>query len=73
MKKMFSDILTDVYRAQILEENGYCVTMTEFVSPLDTPKNLLILGIKDRKSSANASNNIEKEFNLDPILNKLIF
>jgi SAM-dependent methyltransferase len=74
MKKRFSDILTDVYRAQILDENGYSITMTEFVSPLDTPKNLLIIGIKDKKMNNNIkSNSIEKEFNLNPILNKLIF
>ena len=73
MKKRFSDILTDVYRANILEENGYSVTMTEFVSPLDTPKNLLILGMKDKKRSETISNEIEKKFHLDPILRKLIF
>jgi SAM-dependent methyltransferase len=73
MKKRFSDILTDVYRAKVLEENGYNITMTEFVSPLDTPKNLLILGIKDRKIKTDMVDDIEKNFNLNPILNKLIF
>ena len=50
-KKRFSDLLTDIYRVKTLEEKGYNVTATEFVSPLETPKNLLILAEKKEKET----------------------
>ena len=58
-----------------LEENGYSVTATEFVSPLDTPKNLLILAEKKADSFHGecVTKKIKKTFGLDPILEKLIF
>ncbi len=37
-----ADILTDGLRCMILEAFGYEVSAVEYVSPLDTPKNLLI-------------------------------
>jgi len=73
MKKRFSDILTDVYRAETLERCGYNVTILEFVSPIETPKNLLILADKAKGRKETGVDKIEKTFNVDPILNKLIF
>ena len=73
MKKRFSDILTDTYRAEILKKHGYAVTMLEFVSPIETPKNLLILAGKASTKIENDAEKIEKAFKLNPILNKLIF
>ncbi len=74
-KKRFSDLLTDVYRVKTLEEHGYQVTATEFVSPLETPKNLLILAEKTNKAShsGEATKEIKRAFHIDPILEKLIF
>lgn len=37
-----ADVLTDGLRCMILEAFGYDVSAVEYVSPLDTPKNLLI-------------------------------
>jgi SAM-dependent methyltransferase len=73
MKKRFSDILTDVYRAEILTENGYSVTMTEFVSPVETPKNLLILAEKTGRKTESGSYKIERDFNVKPIIRNLLF
>lgn len=75
MKKRFSDLLTDVYRVKTLEEHGYQVTATEFVSPLETPKNLLILAEKTNKAShsGEATRQMKQAFHIDPILEKLIF
>ena len=38
----FNDVLTDSMRALKLEAEGYKVSVVEYISPLDTPKNLLI-------------------------------
>ena len=38
----FNDVLTDSMRALRLEAEGYKVSVVEYISPLDTPKNLLI-------------------------------
>ncbi len=74
-KKRFSDLLTDVYRVKTLEEQGYNVTATEFVSPLETPKNLLILAEKTNTNHKNkeSTKKIKQAFSVDPILEKLIF
>ncbi|MBQ7950336.1 MAG: SAM-dependent methyltransferase [Clostridia bacterium] len=74
-KKRFSDLLTDIYRVKTLEEQGYAVVATEFVSPLETPKNLLILAEKTKNASpkGEATRAIKRAFHVDPILDKLIF
>lgn len=72
--KRFADIFTDAYRVKILEENGYDMTLTEFVSPLDTPKNLIMLGRKKEnfiKRSTEITDKIERDFGISPILKKL--
>ena len=74
--KRFADIFTDAYRVKILEENGYDMTLTEFVSPLDTPKNLIMLGRKKEnyiKENTEITDKIENEYGISPILKKLIF
>ena len=75
LKKRFNDIFTDAYRVRVLEENGYNMTLTEFVSPLDTPKNLIMLGTKKENFVRNekALEKIEDDFGVSPILRKLIF
>ena len=73
--KRFADIFTDAYRVKILEENGYDMTLTEFVSPLDTPKNLIMLGKKKENFIKNTdlTDKIERDYGICPILKKLIF
>ena len=73
LKKRFNDIFTDAYRVKILEENGYDMTLTEFVSPIDTPKNLIMLGNLTGNKKKNMTDEIEKNFGISPILKKLIF
>ncbi|WP_341349001.1 SAM-dependent methyltransferase [Fervidicella metallireducens] len=41
-KARFADTLTDGVRALLLETQGYKVSVVEYISPLETPKNLLI-------------------------------
>ena len=55
-KARFNDVLTDSMRALKLEAEGYKVSVVEYISPLDTPKNLLIratyTGSKNARSEA---------------------
>ena len=73
--KRFADIFTDAYRVKVLEENGYDMALTEFVSPLDTPKNLIMLGKKKENFNKNTdlTDKIERNYGISPILKKLIF
>ena len=53
----FNDVLTDSMRALKLEAEGYKVSVVEYISPLDTPKNLLIRGVyTGRKTPVPAQN-----------------
>ena len=45
-KARFNDVLTDSLRALKLEAEGYKVSVVEYISPLDTPKNLLIRAVR---------------------------
>ncbi len=73
LKKRFNDIFTDAYRVKVLEENGYDMTLTEFVSPIDTPKNLIMLGNFTGNKKKNETDEIENSFGISPILKKIIF
>jgi SAM-dependent methyltransferase len=44
-KARLADVMTDGLRCMILEAFGYTVSAVEYVSPLDTPKNLLIRSV----------------------------
>lgn len=61
----FNDILTDGLRVLKLEASGYDVSMIEYISPLDTPKNILIRAVLGEKSNKVAENDF------DEIINKL--
>ena len=67
----FNDILTDGLRVLKLEGHGYKVNMLEYISPLDTPKNLLIRAelIKDYNEKAvNEYDNIVSDLGIYPEL-----
>lgn len=53
-KARFNDVLTDSMRALRLEAAGYKVSVVEYISPLDTPKNLLIRGVFTGRQNAKA-------------------
>lgn len=54
LKARLADTLTDGLRAAYLEAEGYKVSMIEYISPLETPKNIMIravyTGLRNRKS-----------------------
>lgn len=51
----FNDLFTDGLRVLKLESMGYRTSVVEYISPLDTPKNLLILAHKIADGNADAA------------------
>lgn len=47
-RNRLADIYTDGLRAAALEARGYRVSVVEYVSPLDTPKNIMLRAIKKK-------------------------
>lgn len=56
-KQRFADLLTDMARSLFLEAQGYRVTVGEFVSVEESPKNLMLRA--EKKSSANPQREAE--------------
>jgi len=76
LKTRMADILTDGIRAQLLEAKGYKVSLVEYISPLETPKNLLLRAVKVNNGNRVAMEeyqNMKKLLNIDPTLEKLIY
>lgn len=46
LKARMADVLTEGMRSMMLEAKGYDVSVVEYISPLETPKNLMIRAIK---------------------------
>lgn len=53
-KTRLADILTDGMRSLMLEAKGYEVSVVEYISPLETPKNLMIRAIKRKEENSKA-------------------
>lgn len=64
-KARMADLLTDSLRCLLLEASGYTVTAQEYISPVETPKNLLIKAFKDGKRQKEAT---EEYFRLKELL-----
>ncbi|KAF0198095.1 MAG: methylase involved in ubiquinone/menaquinone biosynthesi [Bacillota bacterium] len=72
-KKKLADLLTDGLRTAALEAHGYKVSVAEYVSPLDTPKNIMIRAEK----SASAPNpahydEFKRMLNVTPWIDRLL-
>lgn len=64
-KARMADLLTDSLRCLLLEASGYTVTAQEYISPVETPKNLLIKAFRDGNRQKEAK---EEYFRLKEIL-----
>lgn len=74
-KARFADLLTDGMRTLMLEARGYETSVVEYISPLDTPKNLMIRAVKKKEKNEKALNEYEElkaKFSIEPTLEKLI-
>jgi len=80
LKAKFSDLLTDAMRVLLMEANGYETTVIEYISPLDSPKNILIKGMKtdtnkqaaEKQKSYNKYQLLKNQFHCDITLGKLL-
>ena len=71
----FADLLTDALRVLLLEANGYKVRAVEFVSPIHTPKNILILAEKIQARNSMALKQYRElvdMFQLSPALERFL-
>lgn len=50
LKQKLAELATDALRGQLLECHNYTVQMIEFIDPENTPKNLLIRAVKNKKT-----------------------
>jgi hypothetical protein len=66
LKQRFSAIFTDALRANYLESHGYKVDVLEFVDFENSPKNLMIRGIKTGHTTKINLLEISAEFNTTP-------
>ncbi len=75
LKARISDALTDGLRSLLLEAVGYKVSLVEYISPLETPKNLMIRAEKAggyNKAKMNEYMKLKEMLNVRPTLEKLI-
>lgn len=71
LKARMADVLTDGMRSMLLEAKGYDVSVVEYISPLETPKNLMIRAIKVQEENEDLMNdyiNLMSQFNVYPAL-----
>jgi SAM-dependent methyltransferase len=75
LKARMADILTDGLRALFLEALGYKVSLVEYISPLETPKNLMIKAEKGQNTNRKLMDEytqLKKTLQIEPTLEKLI-
>lgn len=75
LKARLADVLTDGVRGIILESMGYEVSIVEYISPLDTPKNLMIRAIKQGSRNRQAYDRyleLKEALGIEPTLARLI-
>ncbi len=76
LKARMADVLTDGIRALLLESLGYKVSIVEYISPVETPKNLMIRALKTQTQNSaliEEYTSIKKALNISPTLEKMIF
>ncbi|MCH5185166.1 MAG: methyltransferase [Oscillospiraceae bacterium] len=69
LKARLADTLTDGLRSVYLESLGYKVSLIEYISPLETPKNIMIRAIftgEENKTAADEYRKLKKMLNVTP-------
>ena len=62
LKQKLADAATDALRCKVLQINGYDVTALELIDPEETPKNVLIRGIKKANTEPETVARLKKEY-----------
>lgn len=76
LKARIADALTDGMRALFLESLGYKVSITEYISPVETPKNLMIRAEKlypPNKKALEEYRKLKSILRVSPALEKLVY
>ncbi len=63
LKARLADTLTDGLRGLMLEEHGYEVSIVEYISPLETPKNLMIRAMRRGGENPNSKKQADEIIN----------
>ncbi|PKK40027.1 SAM dependent methyltransferase [Clostridiaceae bacterium JG1575] len=58
LKRRMADALTDGMRCLILESEGYRTSIGEYISPLETPKNLMIKAYRTSRGNKDAQSQV---------------
>ncbi|MCD8181424.1 MAG: SAM-dependent methyltransferase [Firmicutes bacterium] len=75
LKARLADTLTDGIRAAYLESVGYKVSMIEYISPLETPKNIMIRAVytgKRNEKSRRDYENLKEMLNVEPAIERFL-
>lgn len=75
IKERMASLLTDAFRANLLEEQGYQVQILEFIDMEHTPKNILIRAIRREKALVHKDGKLAdcmRAWNAQPLLDKLL-
>lgn len=74
IKERMAALLTDAFRANLLEEQGYQVQILEFIDMEHTPKNILIRGVKkgNSKRKTEELRTCMDAWGVQPLLDKLL-
>ncbi len=75
IRERMSALITDAYRANILEQYGYETQILEFIDMEHTPKNILIRAVKKECAFIKKQNDIEKLqsfLKIDPTLGRIV-
>lgn len=76
LKARMADVLTDGLRSLFLEALGYKVSLVEYISPLETPKNLMLRADKSgspNKKAMEEYQQLKKLLNVQPALERLLY
>ncbi len=74
-KNRFCDMLTDTMRSLLMESRGYKVSVIEYISPLDTPKNVMLKAVKtgdENKKALEEYYKLKEMFSVNPTLETLM-
>ncbi|MDO5540265.1 MAG: SAM-dependent methyltransferase [Eubacteriales bacterium] len=74
IRERMASLLTDAFRANLLEEQGYQVQVLEFIDMEHTPKNILIRGVRKEGASVCENEKLREcmnAWNARPILDEL--
>lgn len=75
LKARLADTLTDGIRAAYLESQGYKVSLVEYISPLETPKNIMIRAVytgHKNEESKKQYDALKRMLNVSPAIERFL-